>query len=225
MARQAFNVAAAAAAIGLAYLLIRPGASRADTSVEEQDTNLGDREADENPLQTPQGILLEMPQQDPISAFLYMIRASEHVYPRDVIDGEAYNIFYGGRKFRNLSDHPVLTGEMQPVKLPDSICINAGLKPGCVSTAAGAYQIIKPTWIRLKDRLRLPDFSPASQDAAAIELLRESGALDDILDNDIETAIKKASKIWASLPGNTYKQAPKSLAYALDRYTEGLGIG
>lgn len=225
MARQAINFAAAAAAIGIAYLLIRPGSTRADTSISEQDTNLGAREADQNPLQTPQGILLDMPSQDPLSAFLYMIRASEHVFPRDVIDGDAYNIFYGGRKFRNLSDHPVITGEMQPVKLSDSICINAGLKPGCVSTAAGAYQIIRPTWIRLKERLNLPDFSPASQDAAAIELLRESGALDAILDNDIETAIRKASKIWASLPGNTYKQAPKSLAYALDRYNEGLGIG
>lgn len=224
MARQAFSVAAAAAAIGLAYLLIRPGASRADTSVEEQDTNLGDREADENPLQTPQGILLEMPQQDPISAFLYMIRASEHVFPRDVIDDDAYYIFYGGRKFRNLSDHPVITGEMQPVKLPDSLCINAGLKRGCVSTAAGAYQIIRPTWIRVRDKLRLPDFSPESQDKAAIELLRESGALDDILANDIESAIKKAARIWASLPGNNYKQTPKSLAYALDRYNEGLGV-
>ncbi len=224
MAKQAFNVAAAAAAIGLAYLLIRPGAARSDTSIAEQDTNLGDREADQNPLQTPQGILLDMPQQDPISAFLYMIRASEHVFPRDVINDDAYTIFYGGRKFRNLSDHPVITGEMQPVKLPDSLCINAGLKPGCVSTAAGAYQIIRPTWIRVRDKLRLPDFSPESQDKAAIELLRESGSLDAILEGDIETAIQKASKIWASLPGNQYKQSPKSLAYALDRYTEGLGV-
>jgi len=166
--------------------------------------------------------IIDPQNQDVVGAFLYMIRASEHVYPRDVENNAAYGIFYGGSRFRNFEDHPVNTGEKRGVPLSDAICKAAGLRPGCVSTAAGAYQIIRPTWNRLKQKYGLPDFSPDSQDAAAIYLLLESGAYELIVAGDIEGAIKKASKIWASLPGNTYQQGPKSLAYAIDRFNEGL---
>lgn len=157
-----------------------------------------------------------------VAAFLYMIRASEHVYPRDVLGDEAYNIFYGGAKFSDLSDHPVITGEMKPVKLPDAMCKAAGFGPGCVTTAAGAYQIIKPTWVRLRDKLGLEDFSAASQDRAAVELLEESGAMELLGLDDVQGAIRAASKVWASLPGSSAQQNPKSLGYALARYAEGL---
>jgi lysozyme len=160
-----------------------------------------------------------------LSAFLFMIRSTEHVYPRDVIGDAAYSIFYGGSKFQSFRDHPVITGEKKGVPLPDAMCAAAGLKPGCVSTAAGAYQLIKPTWVRLRDRLKLPDFSPLSQDQAAVALLDESGALDLIYAGDIEGAIHKASKIWASLPGSTAQQNPKALAYALNRFDDGLAAG
>jgi lysozyme len=159
-----------------------------------------------------------------LSAFLFMIRSTEHVYPRDVLNDAAYSIFYGGSKFSNFTDHPVLTGEKRGVPLPDAMCKASGLKPGCVSTAAGAYQIIKPTWVRIKSRLGLMDFSPASQDLAAVELLREAGALDLIEAGDIEGAIKKSSRIWASLPGSTAQQNPRAMDYALNRFDEGLSL-
>ena len=160
-----------------------------------------------------------------LSAFLYMIRSTEHVYPRDVVNDAAYSIFYGGSRFQNFTDHPVITGEKKGVPLPDHFCKAAGLKPGCVSTAAGAYQFIKPTWVRLRDKLNLPDFSPLSQDRAAVGLLEEIGAVDLIFAGDIEGAIHKASRIWASLPGSTAQQNPKALAYALNRFDDGLAAG
>jgi lysozyme len=160
-----------------------------------------------------------------LSAFLFMVRSTEHVYPRDVVNDAAYSIFYGGSKFQSFRDHPVITGEKKGVPLPDAMCAAAGLKPGCVSTAAGAYQLIKPTWVRLRDKLNLPDFSPLSQDRAAVGLLEEIGAVDLIFAGDIEGAIKKASKIWASLPGSTAQQNPKALAYALNRFDDGLAAG
>ena len=218
------NWFALTAAVGLAYFLIRPDA-QGDTNLEENDTNIGPKPTEDNVSRTPSvGELgtIDPTAQDVVGAFLYMIRASEHVFPDDVVNDAAYRTFYGGSRFSNLADHPVNTGEKKGIKLPDAFCKAAGLKPGCVSTAAGAYQIIRPTWNRLKAEYGLPDFSPRSQDAAAIYLLVESGAYDLIVSGDIEGAIKKASKIWASLPGNTYQQSPKSLAYAIDRFNEGL---
>jgi lysozyme len=91
-----------------------------------------------------------------------------------------------------------------------------------VSSAAGAYQLIKATWIRLRDKLQLPDFSPASQDLAAVQLLDDIGALKLVQAGDIQGALAKASKVWASLPGSRAQQNPKTLQYALDRFAEGL---
>ena len=218
----------------VAYLVFRPREAAAlqvdeasnDTSVVPlaSQTNLVTNPIYNLAPVAPEVTAMNNPDQN-ISAFLFMIRSTEHVYPRDVINDAAYSIFYGGSKFSSFRDHPVITGEKRGVPLPDAMCKAAGLKPGCVSTAAGAYQLIKPTWVRLRDKLGLPDFSPASQDLAAVELLREAGALDLIQAGDIEGAIHKSSRIWASLPGSTAQQNPKALAYAMNRFDEGLAQG
>jgi lysozyme len=217
-----------------AYLLFRPQEAAAlqvdaktnDTSVvpDAAETNLETNPIFFAPSIPPEVRAMNDPQAN-LSAFLYMIRSTEHVYPRDVVNDAAYSIFYGGSKFQNFQDHPVITGEKKGVPLPDHFCKAAGLKPGCVSTAAGAYQFIKGTWVRLRDKLNLPDFSPLSQDRAAVGLLEEIGAVDLIYAGDIEGAIHKASKIWASLPGSTAQQNPKALAYALNRFDDGLAAG
>ena len=102
----------------------------------------------------------------------------------------------------NLADHPAITGEWLGEPLPDEMCIKAGLSPGCVSTAAGAYQLIKPTWRGIRDRLRLPNFEADSQDRAALYLVTNCGALEDVHAGRIRTAVTKCAKEWASLPGN-----------------------
>lgn len=217
-----------------AFLLLRGNkAQAAQVSVQDQDTSSAPREADSNPEYVPPTSepMTNLPptnERDELSkriqAFLFMIRACEHVYPRDVLGGEAYQIFYGGRKFYDLSDHPTITGELRPVKLSDSVCAASGLGPGCVSSAAGAYQFIRPTWTRLRDLSpRLPDFSPASQDEAAIRLLDELGVIQLLREGDVTGAIAQASGTWASLPGSKAQQGPKTALYALDRYAEGLG--
>jgi lysozyme len=203
-------------------------AKAAQVSIAEQDTSDAPREADSN----PENVSIDMSDEvvNPsenvnvnLAAFLYVIRASEHVFPRDVDD--CYDIFYGGSRFNDFSDHPVLTGEKKGIPLADHICAASGLGPGCVSTAAGAYQIIKPTWQKVREIApRLNDFSPASQDEAARRLLEECGALPLIEMGDIAGAVAKASKLWASLPGSTAQQNPRKLAYVADRFAEGLEI-
>ena len=217
-----------------AWLLLRPreaSALQVDPATNDASvvpaaaaSNLETNPVYANPPIPPEVRAMNDPQAN-LSAFLYMIRSTEHVYPRDVVNDAAYSIFYGGSKFSNFADHPVITGEKRGVPLPDHFCTAAGLKPGCVSTAAGAYQLIKPTWVRMRDKLGLPDFSPLSQDRAAVGLLDEIGAIDLIYAGDIAGAIHKASRIWASLPGSTPQQNPKALAYALNRFDDGLAQG
>ena len=49
--------------------------------------------------------------------------------------------------------------------------------------------------------LGLKDFSPKSQDAVALQQIKERGALPMIDRGDIRQAIDRCSNIWASLPG------------------------
>jgi len=162
-----------------------------------------------------------------LAAFLFMIRNAEHTR-ENAINGNAYGIFYGGSFFTNFADHPVLTGEKVGVPLSDAMCANANMGPGCVSTAAGAYQINKPTWRTVRKAGawgdRLPDFGPESQDEAARRILMLDGALPLIEQGDIIGAILKAGKSWASLPGSTAKQGGKTIQQAQNFYSEGLQV-
>lgn len=149
-----------------------------------------------------------------VQAFLYMIRTLE------TGSADPYNIFYGGSRFNDMNDHPVLTGEKEGIPLSPTTCVNAGYASGnCVSTAAGGYQINVPTWLEVRAEYpRLTDFSPSSQDEAAIRLLRKTGAIDSLAAGDFDAALRQASPRWASLPFSTAKQNPKSYAYALSQY-------
>lgn len=153
-------------------------------------------------------------QQQNVQAFLMMIRKCE-----GTADERGYNTTYGYSYFSNMSDHPAITGEWKGKVLSDTMCRNAGLGPGCKSTAAGAYQITRTTWRNLKLKLGLEDFSPGSQDMAAVELIREKNALVDVQQGRVKEAIAKVKGVWASLPNSPYGQPTKSLTAALGFYT------
>jgi hypothetical protein len=80
-----------------------------------------------------------------VLAMLTAIRFAEH-NDNDVKQGRDYFTFYSGLRFEGTRDHPAITGERQPVRLPERYCRAAGFKGACYSTAAGAYQINVPTW-------------------------------------------------------------------------------
>lgn len=162
-----------------------------------------------------------------VDAFLWMIGAAETSL-RAMEDGTAFRTFYGGSLFSDLSDHPVLTGERVGVPLPESFCRAAGRRAGCVSTAAGAFQILAPTWESVRRACswgpRLPDFSHASQIEAARRLLEQSGALAALAMDDFSGAVALASRLWASLPGSTAKQGGRSLEWVASTYSDALGV-
>jgi lysozyme len=92
------------------------------------------------------------------------------------------------------------------------------------TTAAGRYQIIFPTWSRLAAKLGLTDFSPQSQDLAALELIAEAGALLDLQAGDIQAFSDKCSTQWASLPASHYLQPKKTLAFAEAAFVSAGGV-
>lgn len=177
------------------------------------------------PTDTYAGPAME-PADDPqVKALLYAIRWAEH-YPARVMTGEDYRTFVGNTLFSSLADHPVNTGEKKGLPLTAAQCRAAGYASGkCVSTAAGAYQLIRPTWNRLRQKFPpLPDFSARSQDIAAARLLEEIGAVRALHAGDVHSAIALAAGQWASLPGSTAGQGGKSLAFVLSKFAEGGGV-
>lgn len=80
------------------------------------------------------------------------------------------------------------------------------------STAAGRYQLLARYFDSYKAQLRLPDFSPASQDAIAIQQICEQHAFFDITAGRLEIAVAKVANIWASMPGAGYAQHENKIA-------------
>lgn len=162
---------------------------------------------------------------NPGRAFLWTVGVSETSLAA-MRNGDAFHTFYRGALFSDLSDHPVITGEMQGIRLPDDLCIKAGFAPGCVSTAAGAFQINKPTWLTVRSAgawgPRLPDFSEASQWEAARRVAILAGAWGPAAAGDFAGAVAAGSKRWASLPGSTSGQHQNSFARLSAIYTQAL---
>lgn len=131
-----------------------------------------------------------------VQAFLRVIRHCE-----GTADDDGYRRMFGGKLFDSFDDHP---RQAQTFKLRKGGTLT--------STAAGAYQFLARTWDALVKRYGFTDFSPQSQDLAAIALIDGRGALMDLVRGDLESAVRKCAREWASLPGSPYGQPTKSVA-------------
>lgn len=94
------------------------------------------------------------------------------------------------------------------------------------SDAAGRYQLMGRYYEFYKRKLNLPDFSPSSQDAIALQQIKEQRAFADVNAGRIKEAIEKCADIWASFPGkdNTYGQPKKSLIVLVSKFVQFGGI-
>ena len=121
-----------------------------------------------------------LPQMSPV---LRMIRFAEGTEGPD-----GYRTMYGHRMFDDMSKHP-----NNPMKTPW----------GTQSEAAGAFQFMKPTWDEQAAKLGLKDFSPESQVAAAVNLIKSKG-IDPYMEiNNIDDIVRVADALgptWAGLP-------------------------
>ena len=66
---------------------------------------------------------------------------------------------------------------------------------------AGRYQLLSRWWDAYRKQLGLKDFSPKSQDAVALQQIKERGALPMIDRGDIRQAIDRCSNIWKPTAG------------------------
>ena len=143
-------------------------------------------------------------------AFLDMLAWSEGTdKPGQPTKNRGYDVIVGGSLFTSYADHPR--------KL---ITLNPRLK----STAAGRYQLLSRYWDAYRSQLGLGDFSPTSQDAVALQQIKERRALELIDNGNIRQAIERCSNIWASLPGAGYGQHEHKIENLLKKLKEAGGF-
>jgi muramidase (phage lysozyme) len=132
-----------------------------------------------------------------VQAFLKLIRYAEHKREDTIV----YYLLYGGTQtFSDLSRHPD-----KQVKAW-----------GKESTAAGAYHILKSSYDEAVAQEIIRDFTPASQDAYALWILRTRGVLELVKAGDISHAIFQLRNDWLSLPGTS--QSKMTMQEARERF-------
>lgn len=129
-----------------------------------------------------------------VRAFLDTIALAE-LGRANALSSVSYIMMYpSGKTFKGFDHHPGVVN-----------CAQLGGREIC-SSAAGRYMFLEKIWKKIAHRLDLHDFSPLNQDIAAIYLLYEKKALEDIQKRNLKAAIAKVNTIWSSLPGSPHKQ-------------------
>ena len=148
-----------------------------------------------------------------MAAFLSMITLSELSKFMVANSDGGYNVLSGSTDkhiltFSSYADHPRTKRQIVIAAKPSSPGRTAAqVVP---SSAAGAYQILAKNYDAYKQMLSLPDFSPISQDAICLQMVRECHAASNIEAGHLAMAIRQCAHLWASFPGAGYKQNEKS---------------
>jgi len=148
-----------------------------------------------------------------VAAFLYMLRVSE-----GTAGNNGYQALFGytptnGKIFSSFADHP---------KVFYNYTNLAGVTVR--TSAAGAYQITATTHGALCRKYGFAAFTPDVQDAMAVQLIKEKGALDDVKAGRFDMAIHKCRKVWASLPASNVNQPTRSRDYLAAAYQQAGGL-
>ncbi|MDA5483104.1 glycoside hydrolase family 104 protein [Yersinia intermedia] len=110
-----------------------------------------------------------------------------------------YNTMFGGEQFYDASDHPRQLKEFTQTD---------GTKNK--TSAAGRYQFTSDSWDDAVKALNLTDFSPRSQDLAALFLIQRAGQLENVTNGNFVDATNGLGGVWASLPSSNYAQPRRS---------------
>ncbi|MBE9031802.1 peptidoglycan DD-metalloendopeptidase family protein [filamentous cyanobacterium LEGE 11480] len=121
-----------------------------------------------------------------VSAMLDLIAYAEGT-------NSAYNISYTGKRFSGYADHPRALYTAN----------------GISSDAAGRYQFLSTTWDKLARKHGLTDFSPANQDRAAIELMKECKGYGAAVRGDVPAFSNRCWNTWASIGSSSGQRLDK----------------
>ncbi|MBP0022182.1 MAG: glycoside hydrolase family 104 protein [Cyanobacteria bacterium SBLK] len=158
------------------------------------------------------GLALEN-QPPEIKAFLDTIAIAEV----GTVGKEGYSTIVFRGTFDPAKGHPFFEGG----RSPSSNCAPINGKRVC-SSASGRYQFLDARYRELRQDGIISNFSPRSQDVAAIYYLRKFGAYALIVQGKIDEAFCKVGHFWASLFCNDYNQNPKSARQLRQIYNERL---
>lgn len=156
-------------------------------------------------------------EKDNIQAFLWVIRVAEGTSGplgyRTMYTNKIFPVDDPTKRTFRFRDHPRIVNKaysrLQRKILP--------------SSAAGAYQFLSDTWNDCVRATRVPDFSPASQDRAAIWLVSQCNALENVKKGNIRRALFQCRAIWASFPNSPHQQPTRSEKDLLAAYVKAGG--
>lgn len=144
-----------------------------------------------------------------MKAYLDMLSVSEGTATSPATKCQGYDVIVTGvdgkpEIFTDFTRHPFVAPPGGVRRLAKVIN-----RAGLLSTAAGRYQILAGIAGYYMTMLGLKDFSPASQDAIAMQLIRECHATVLIDAGRFTAAATACRSRWASLPGAGYPGQPE----------------
>lgn len=148
-----------------------------------------------------------------VAAFLHVIRIAEGTSQES-----GYRALFGytpnnGKTFSSFADHP------------RQFFLYEDLAGKTIRTsAAGAYQITATTYNALCSKYGFAAFTPDVQDAMALTLIDERGALGDVRAGRFDLALSKVRKVWASLPNSGVNQPTRKIEQLQAAYLNAGGV-
>lgn len=126
-----------------------------------------------------------------IRAFMRAISVGEGTKGPTKNCPDPYRVMYGGKCIEEYT-HP-------------KKAVTAGKY---TSSAAGRYQYLWSTWkpVAKKNGIPVEEFTPMNQDKTVYNMLKDLGLDKTLAAGNIDEALRKTNRIWASLPGSPYGQ-------------------
>lgn len=157
-------------------------------------------------------------------ALLDTIAASEGTSSSPITKNNGYDVIVTGidlntgkltpEIFTDYLTHPFATG-----RAPKTIN-----RRGLLSTASGRYQQLRGNYFSYSKLLGLKDFSPSSQDAIALQQIKETGAFPLLESGDFDGVVNKIKHLWASFTGAGYGQNERSIEWLRDKFVKAGGV-
>ncbi len=142
---------------------------------------------------------------------------------------DPYRVCYGfpaawAHRIADLSEHPAVATPTHAIEWSGESLASLGPRyDGEVSTAAGRFQINRPSWLEGQRALGLPDFTAPSQCDWVLWKIKQLGASALLDAGEFLPVLDKLRGTWASLPGGASGQPQKTIEDLVFAYVQAGG--